>query len=148
MAFRWARSNVVFKGELSDGDNQDKESARDERNREILTLPLKRLADEAELFARLSSHRYRFQALFGEKSTVPFDKIASVYNDLQTSIAILSTVESWGSIPRDDRSHEQIVNLRDKIWGHGPNDQIAKDVDLAVSEIEALCRPALSTKLF
>lgn len=147
-AFRWARSGVIFSGELTTDANQVDEDARARRAKEILALPLKRLADESELFARLASHRYRFQALFGEKGAAPFDKVASVYNDLSTSIGVLSTLESWNSLGRslDERSSEQIRTLRAKIWNNGPEDKIGTTVDTAVAEIEGICRPALSSK--
>lgn len=145
--FRWARSPVIFSGELTPRGDQDDESVRAQRSKEILTLPLKRLADESELFARLASHRYRFQALFGEKSAAPFDRIASVYNEFRTAIDVLSTIESWSSFRRDERSNEQIMTLREKIWNSGPEDKIGNAIDLAVIEIERICRPALSSKL-
>lgn len=144
--FRWARSGVIFSGELTTAPDQSNENASAERSKEILTLPLKRLADESELFARLASHRYRFQALFGEKSAAPFDKIASVCNELSTCIGILGTLEGWNSFHRDERSNEQIMNLRGKIWNSGPEDKIGNAINLAVAEIERICRPALSSK--
>ena len=143
---RWARSGVIMSEEVPSRGSSGEEIAADERNKAILRIPINRLMNESELFARLASHRYQFQALFGKESEAPFDQLASIYNEITISVQILATLEQWRALPGNHPADQQIMSLRQKIWASGPDDKISKSIDAAVAAIEELCRPALTLK--
>ncbi|HUD89266.1 MAG TPA: hypothetical protein VMR17_22655 [Xanthobacteraceae bacterium] len=143
---RWARSGVIFNGEIPTKANAEEEDAKAEHRKAILRIPINRLSKEAELFARLASHRYRFQALFGEQGIRPFDELASIYSEIGISVQVLAEMERWEPLPGEHPANQQIMELRKKIWGGSPDDKLSKRVDLAVSAIEEFCRPALASR--
>jgi hypothetical protein len=93
----------------------------------------------------LNASRYRFTAPFGHHSTSPFRTIFQARNRVMISAGMLVSTSD-----RDERNEHEMELQRKweaDIWGVGDEtDVLAREIEGAVSQIEALCRPVLDER--
>jgi hypothetical protein len=89
-----------------------------------------------ERFFQLQSMKYRFMATFGAKSSEPFDKIDSIFEEMTISAHMLSTIYWPGknAFQEEDIHREEAV-----LWYKGEKiDVINSRVQVAIKQIERI----------
>ncbi|MEQ1656126.1 MAG: hypothetical protein ABL960_10535 [Nitrospira sp.] len=112
---------------------------------------IERYNRHAEVFSRLRALRYRFMAQFGTESSVPFDDLNRLINELVLAArrkARLATVAE-----RSLQSDEALEKYRqewlenERIYYSGDEDDpIVPKLEKIISEIENTCRPILESR--
>jgi hypothetical protein len=107
-------------------------------------IPIQRLDRETELFAKIQTQRYSFAAVFGPKSTQPFDSLQEVHGRMVTAARTLSQMpQETGTMGYPNDSTTELKNTLG--WGLRKRpDVIDKKIDEAIEAMEAICRPVLS----
>lgn len=101
-----------------------------------------RLHAKSEFFARLSARRYRFVAHFGLEAAKPYDQLREAYNEVIVAVQMLLMTERRQRL--DDSAVEEERDWQKTIWHMSvEGDEIERRVGLAVSSIEATCRPII-----
>jgi hypothetical protein len=139
-----ARSPASFGNEGKSRIPEDGETEAQTSHRNALYVPAERLVRQREFFMALNASRYRFAAYFGRDATIPFTTIFKARNRVLISARMLVSA-------RDRNMRTEDIALRQRwendIWTvGGDGDEIKRDVDQAVEQVEALCRPALTEK--
>lgn len=137
-----ARSPMSFGDEGKTRTPQPGETEAQTRHRNSYYAPAERLLEQRDFFMATNASRYRLLAYFGPTAAAPFETIYRARNKVLISTRMLLTM------PDRDLRQDQIESLRRweaDIWSIGDaNDVIKRDVDAAVAQLEALCRPALA----
>lgn len=141
-ALWWVRVPATFSGEYRKSPNV--EAGSNEKSPPLSYIALQRLQEKNELFARIESHRYRFQALFNGQHSQPFEEMAAVHNDLSISLSVLMQCE-W-----DDPAYYnpgQAKQIRYNLWSPAGHEAISARIDDAIRHLEEICRPILKEGL-
>ena len=142
-ALAWIRSRGIFGGEGKTRKAIEPESDKLKERRDLAFVPLERLHNERELFAKLRTLRYTFAAHFGESAAQPFSTIAEICSQVSSAASIMLQMTTADE-PRE--FIEGMRPLREQLgWGHRP-DETDRKIDEAVAAIEALCTPVLARK--
>jgi hypothetical protein len=105
--------------------------------------PLARLEEHSELISTLMAKRYRMNALFGGAVERPFERLYDVL--VQIQISARSMIRSITVDGSQDAPPDLWRRWETTIWfGVDEDDPLAAQIETAVSEIESLCRPALT----
>jgi hypothetical protein len=104
-------------------------------------VPLERMKKLDDDFAHFQKARLLAQAYFGPEAAQPFDAIMRVYRDVAVAAHMLVTTAGES---RRDVGLETVSAWETTIWQISPDDKFVQAVSHAVTEIEALCRPALT----
>jgi hypothetical protein len=109
--------------------------------KDMYFVPFARLQQINDDFAQLSKARLLARVHFGPTSVAPFDAISGVYREIAAASRMLvDTAEE----SRQNRL-ELVQKWEATIWDiSGGTDALAQRMQAAVSEIESLCRPALT----
>lgn len=129
---RWVRSPMAYSYESSErpGREQDDDAIRG--HRDTFYVPLKRLSENAEFFARMRARRYRVIAAFGPESARAYQEINEVTNRITVSAKALMRLD-----PRrhDDRTFARQERLEQDVW-EGDEDEVSARVDAILSSVE------------
>lgn len=109
---------------------------------------LERFEKEEHIFNKISAMRYRFMAVFGNKSESPFESIRKIIND------IFLAARMYGmriDLMQEARNNEEsLQKARDEsmknmktIWYMGEDDIIEAQIKIATEELETICRPVI-----
>lgn len=111
---------------------------------------LERFEKEEHIFNKISAMRYRFMAIFGNDSEVPFEDIRKIINDIFSAAQMYGM---HGELIRGVSDEKRINELDEKhlkdaktIWNMGKNDLIEPRVNKAIEKLEAICRPIILEK--
>ncbi|HML76350.1 MAG TPA: hypothetical protein PKB02_17805 [Anaerohalosphaeraceae bacterium] len=108
---------------------------------------LERYEKEENIFNKISAMRYRFMALFGNDSKVPFESIKSIVYDIfhaaqfyRMNCEIMPDIEDE---KERKRLSDEITTYRKTIWNVGGSDIIEPRVKEAIDKLEAICRSVI-----
>jgi hypothetical protein len=136
--FDWVRTRVIFRGEGASRPAMDGETERQKRQRDLYFVPIERLHNEKELFARLQAQRYLFTSYFGKDSAKAFELLDHVRLQITHAASVL--IEMTG-----EDANEPNEKLRN-ILGWGPRerpDELDQKIADAVTMIEKVCQQIL-----
>lgn len=138
-ALQWARGSYHNGGEGQSRASAEGETPDLKRRRDSYYVPIERLNNAADTFAKAQSARYLFIAYFGITAADPFLGLISVHNQIQSAANILIQMA-----PTEDIApQESFVPLRRKLgWGERP-DPLDEELDVATRQIEGICRSFL-----
>jgi len=136
-----ARSPGGFADEGRTRQRAENETEDDSRNLDSYFRTIERLNNKNEFFAQLHSSRYRFQAIFGKSSGVPFDEVFNIRNEVIIAGRMLMMYDNAGDIGTLPQNRP--------VWlaalGWDPtNDPITPRLDASVEAVEKTCRPAIA----
>lgn len=140
-----ARFPGGYGGEGSSREKGTNETEDETRAKNAFYIPVERLSQKSEFWGRFEAARYSFMAVFGGDAAKPFDAVRQVRNRVMLSARWL--IRTYGQVNEDrPERQQQREKWEGHIWGDGPDeeDELAKQVDDAVSAIEAVCRPAIT----
>jgi hypothetical protein len=140
----WVRVPATFSGEYQKNPTVEAQAGSNDKPPPLAYIALQRLQEKNELFARIESHRYRFQALFSGQSSQPFQEMTAIYNDISTSLTVLMRCE-W-----DDPAYynpDQAKQIRDGLWSPAGHEAVSARIDDAIRHLEEICRPILKEGL-
>jgi hypothetical protein len=103
--------------------------------------PAERLINKSEFFAKLAAAHYLARTYLGDTVTHPVDLISSKRNQIILSARRL-VLESE-QLYEVNEIEAQRQKLQRVIWSMGDEDEIKIEIDAAVKQIEAICRPVL-----
>ncbi len=134
-----------FGGEGATRPRQPGEDESQASYRDSLYVPVERLMKRSEFWGRFDASKYRYLALFGLDASKPFDDVRAVRNRIMISCGMLiRTVgqehmeASQGDLRARRERWEEDIGL-----GASESDDIRDKVDIAVEQIENVCRPAI-----
>lgn len=158
--YRWVRNPGSFAIEADGRARQDDEDEELARELDALFVPIARINNERESLSKFYAKRHRFRAIFGPDADAPFHALRKAESEV-VSAANMLTRMAITDHRRDHRTYSvremqaehmtQEDQRREKyqarIWGFGDeDDEIAQRIDLAVKEIENICRPAIEAR--
>jgi hypothetical protein len=138
-----ARSPGFLSSEGKTRKLAETESDQVQLMRNTYFIPIERLTREKVLFANLHVQWYVFSFYFGASRTTPFEAMLNAHN------SIIRTANRLIDISQYDGASQQVADCRDSLlselgWGKRERpDETDRAIDVAVSEIEALCTPIL-----
>ncbi len=145
--FYEARDNITdarfpgsFGEEGSTRSKRPNESEDDARYKNALYVPVERLTRQAEFWGKFEAARYPFMALFDEEAAEPFKTIRKAKNRILISARML--IQTHGEVNKD-LQHQKRKWEADIGWGLTENDDLAREINKAVSAIERVCKPAI-----
>jgi hypothetical protein len=104
--------------------------------------PAERLIKKGEFFTNFAAAQYKARAYLGDGVVHPFDVVIEARARILTAARMLIT-SSKEFFDRED-INERRQKWERTIWTTGDDsDEIKPDIDVAVSQIEAICRPVL-----
>jgi len=146
----WMRFPAGFVGESSTRKPESGETPAQKQIRDARYVVSKRYNEHNELFSRVRALRYRFMAQFGKDTSVPFDGLKSILDDIfcaADSWVMLSQVDTSRHDAQQLQAHRARIEERDKIvWGMGKDDPISSRVENVVKDVERICRPHIDRK--
>jgi len=140
----WVRSPGSFASEGESRQPQSNESGDDARHKNALYVPIERLSRNAEFWGRFEAARYPFMAVFGEEAAAPFQTMRKAKNHVSISAGMLLRTYGRVNEERPERQQQREKWERDIGWGFTDVDELALQIDDAVSAIESVCRPAIT----
>ena len=139
---KWARGRLIRQGEgetrKATGPESDK--LRDARNSAF--VPAERLFQNSKPFDTLQTLQDVAAAHFGPEAVKPISAIAVEHHGITDAVAILLQM-----VGENDDGHtvEALRPIRARLWGEEAK-EANKNIDAAIEQLEALCKPALSAK--
>jgi hypothetical protein len=101
-----------------------------------------RLNAKSELFAKVSSRRYRLIAHFGAQAGEPFKELERIRHEM--SFAIPKLLEEGGMKRNQRMSIDDEIQLNKLVWAQANDDIIEERLDRMINAIEQLCRPIIA----
>lgn len=129
--FRWIRSPSAYTSEIESRPERGVDEREDVKNhRDTFFVPLKRLSDHSDFFARLRARRYRIIASFGIEAAKPYEELHSVQVEVQVAARTLMRIGPKGRRESTEK-YEAIV------WeGYPTGDKISERIDALVASVE------------
>jgi len=139
---RWVRSPAAYGHESEGRPGRDQESEHTRHHRDTFYVPLKRLTDHAEFFAKMDARRYRVAANFGKDAAEPYDEIREIRAKISISAQALMRLDPAID---DNRTAIRREKLEEDVWeGNGADDVLASTIDEIVRKVEARFLPEFS----
>lgn len=151
----YIRSSGGFQGEGETRQADADESDQVRRAKNQAFVPIERHNQHIEKLNRLWTLSYRFRAQFSDTEALPIEDLRNVISTIKTSCHILAVL--WplrGMAPNPTEAQKQVALCAQHeavIWesygsdGQSP-DEIARNVQSAVSRITETCRSVLESK--
>jgi len=158
--FRWVRSPAGFAEEAAERPRDKDENEDVSRQLDRYFVPLARLHADRALLSALHAKQYRFRAVFGEKVQAPFQELRTIEAEIVASARMLTRLakadarkaKGFGTV-RELSAEKLQEDLKrreqheERIWDTGEEgDEIVRRLDSLVSDIEAVCRPAIEAR--
>jgi hypothetical protein len=106
--------------------------------------PAERLTNKTEFFAKFAAAQYLARAYLGDTVTIPVTTIIEKKNQILWAARMLVLQSEQQLLIGADELSAQRQKWQRIIWSRGnEEDELKNDVEAAVREIEAICRPAL-----
>jgi hypothetical protein len=139
-----ARSPASFGNEGKTRPRQEGETEAQAGRLDALYAPAERLISQREFFMTLNASRYRFAAYFGSETAAPFLAVLRLRNRVLLAVRMLVTTD-LARAPPD--LVQQIRRWERDIWLVGDErDEITREIEQAVEQIETVCRPVLEER--
>lgn len=146
---RAIRSPFSYEGEGSSRKRSDSESEEESKILDQAYIVFERYDARKELFAELRSLKYRFMATFGKDAGKPFDELNRSTNKIFVSARMLGRY-IWPRQGRAEmteqalRKHLEMMTKHESVFWEGEeNDEIRKEVDAAVAQIELITKETM-----
>jgi hypothetical protein len=136
-----ARSPGGFEGEGKTRQREPWESESDSRLLDSYFRTFERLNNKSDFFSQLYSRRYRFLALFGPQTAKPYDDLFRIRGEVIVAVRMLVTMHQpnpRGEARENRKEWETTIG-----WPHVAPDPIDARLNLAVDEIDKICRPII-----
>jgi hypothetical protein len=132
---RWVRSPVAYSSESKDRPGRDEENESVRNHRDTFYVPLKRLSDHAEFFARLRARRYSVMATFGTDAAKCYDTLNEMKGRIEVSASELMRLRPNGKSRRNIAREER---LEADVWNsHDENDPINPKLEELIKSVES-----------
>ena len=146
----WIRFPTSFVAESATRKPESDETSTEKGINDQAYIFYKRLEQYSELFSRIHALRYRFMAQFGRNTSVPFEELKSILDDLQSDLdswIMLSRVDTRRHDQQQLQAHQARIEKREKaLWGLGKADPISLSVENVVENVDRICRPHIDRK--
>lgn len=124
------------------------ESEKDKNAKNQAYVPIERINEHRELFAKIHSIRFRFMASFGRDNIKAFNEFDIIVNDIIIAAQMLSKLytkkeTSFRTEQIEDKHYEDIDNYQKVIWVGFSDDPIKPKLDKMIFDIESICRPKI-----
>lgn len=143
-SIRAIRSPMSYEHESKSREKDSGESEGTSRLKDAYYAPLSRLDARNETIAPFMARRYRMKAAFGTAAEKPFDLIHDILTEIQVSAQML--IMSINDEPQEAADRELRKKWKQSIWWAGEDGEIEAKINLAISEMENICRPVLEAK--
>lgn len=143
--FRWVRSPMAYAYETEARPGREQDAGAVQHHRDTFYVPLKRLSDHAEFFAKVRARRYRVMATFGPDAGRFYDEIHRIHSRIAISAQALMRLD-----PNDqtDRAFARQERLEQDVWaGYGQPDTIADELDALLGSVETRFRTEVGKDL-
>lgn len=138
--FHEARVPLSTKGEGSTRVRRKGEEPSKTDHWDAIYAPYERLTKHIDFMSEMHARRFKFMANFGKLSEEPFLVFSRSYNRVAFATGLLLQDEAQFDF-------EHITKLKADIgWGLPEEDEIALQLEDAVTKIEMICRPVLDRK--
>jgi hypothetical protein len=135
---RWVRLSLAYSTESRDRPGRDEENESLRHHRDTFYVPLKRLSDHAEFFARLRARRYSVMATFGTDAAKCYDTLNELKGRIEVSASELMRLrpnnQSRRNIAREERLEADVWN------SHDENDPINPKLEELIKSVESRFR--------
>lgn len=138
-----ARSPFSLTGEGESRPSMPGETADQASRRNAYYAPAERLHSRADFWGKFDAARYRFMAVFGEDAGKKYVKILQARNKVMLAAKFLVQRVGNEASERDSDRRRMDQLEADIGWVLTEEDEFADKVDVAVKEIEEICRPAI-----
>ena len=140
----WVRHPASWGDEGNQRPNREEEPVNRRHLNDAYYSRIARLKAESKQFSSLKAIKPIFRAYFGDEAEASLQVLFTTRNQINLAVAALINQRDGDELPQDLRRHYESI-----IWDFSSPDQpdeIRRDVNRAVSEIEAICVPILRTK--
>lgn len=141
-ALVWARGRGVFAGEGKTRTADQPEDAKLREARDSAYIPIERLSRNSKAFATLQALQDTVATHFGSDTIKPISTIVAAHNSI---VSTASMLVDMASASEDHIGRQQLLPLRQALWGDRPDD-LDRKVDAAIEQLEAICKPILSQR--
>lgn len=146
---RQARAPLIMGGEVKSRTPVEGETPEEKSRRDALFAPAERLMNQSEVFAELGASSYRLAALLGEEARRPVTEILRVRHRVFVAVSMLIGRDRdramHGPEDEDAGTKKLYQNLQKDIgWASSKDDPLGDELDKAVADMEAICRPVLA----
>jgi hypothetical protein len=132
--FQWVRSPAAFGYESEERPGRDEDPEALRRHRDTFYVPLKRLNDHAEFFAKARARRYRVIAAFGAGAEKSYDLMHEISVNISVSASSLMRLNPTD--PNDAAVRRQ-EKLEADVWdGYDDENRLGKKVSEMVAIAE------------
>jgi len=144
------RSPFGFAGEGTTRKPMENETPEQKKVRDQAYTVFERYNQHKDLFSRLYTIRYRFTVQFGKYKALPFEEIHRIVTEIFVSAQMLGVewakrVDYLGP-ERQERHFDFIKQQEEIFWDHGPETELNKRLDKAVTTMEKTCRKIIMLK--
>lgn len=147
--FQSIRNPASSGGEGSSRRRDDNEKPEETAARDLDFVPLERINNSKEYFGRAAKLRSLVRIYFGEDAAKPLSTILKSRLDIIFAVRmknVLSRRDTSKMKPEDQEKHyNKIQGYEDTFWGD-ENDDFAKRIKAAVSDMEKFALPELHAK--
>ncbi|HZR37588.1 MAG TPA: hypothetical protein VFA75_19610 [Nevskia sp.] len=143
-AFMWVRTPAFGgrEGESRPPEGNESDALRKLRN--DFFIPIERLNNSREVFAKLQALRYTVGAHFGQDAMKPLAALLEARRAIVSAASLLITNAHFAE---DHAAAHSLVPLREALgWSDKRPDKLDEQVEAAVAAVEAFCRPVLSER--
>jgi hypothetical protein len=141
----WIRSPGSMGGEYEERAGREGEPEELRRHRDTYSVPLKRVHDHAEFFAKLQSRKYKAIAIFEVGAEEPYLRLNQIRSRIIVAAKAMMRVD-----PRREAREQDIERQQESesiIWeDYEEPDEVRLQVDEIVSAIERRFRKELSER--
>jgi len=140
----WVRHPASGGDEGNERPNREDEPINRQRLNDAYYSRIARLKADSQQFSKLHAIRPVFRAYFGERAQEPLQVLFTTRNRINSAVAALINQREGEELPVELRRHYESI-----IWDMSTPDepdQVKREVNLAVSQLEAICFPILRTK--
>ena len=132
------RNPFSYGGEAEQREGRDEEKPEIQEYRDAYYIPLKRIDEHTDFFAKLRARRYRVIAAFGIETAEPFEKVYRIRSEIVVAARMLLVLGPEGKV-ETRRKHEA------SIWWSGEGDTIETALDEVIVQVENTFRPVIES---
>ncbi len=141
--FSYVRHPMSSSHESADREGRNDEPENLRQQRDTFFIPIKRLRESSELFARIKSRRYRARATFGNKMEDAFRDVD------KTQAEIVVAARALMRLSPNDPTDRQVIRaerLEATVWdGYDDNDPIKDRLEKMLTSAEAQLKPIINS---
>ncbi|MES0127535.1 hypothetical protein [Mesorhizobium sp. M0029] len=141
---RWVRSPMAYSHESKERPGREEDEPQIQRHRDTFYVPLKRLSDSAEFFAKMRARRYRVIAAFGLDAAKPYETVNQIKNRIAISAQALMRLNPHLNNDREAMRQER---LEADVWeGTEEEDKINAQMEDVLKIVEEHFRKEIVAK--